>query len=294
MVYGFSCRNSEWQEIPASYAVRAVVMLKSNLQTSDATYNESTGWTIIDNIEYENTNETQHTKKELCSKCGEVKSSTTENHTWDSGVVTTEPTATTEGVRTFTCSICNNTKNESFAASYLSDVVKVGDYVDIGIEYRSTTVWEDEYDKNMTGWRVLKVEGSGETGVVTLVSAGIPFYLMSDGDMNELVEYVLPNLNRTWEVLESYDFELYGWYIGFDDDLNNLWASNPKLNASSAHGLTTKEVEEYYGGLYSIAELKDMGQVFALGDLMYSVYNCWLGGEMEDGYKAYMLQRTEK
>lgn len=37
-------------------------------------------------------------------------------HNWGSGVVTTEPTCTTEGVRTYTCSLCGETKTESIPA----------------------------------------------------------------------------------------------------------------------------------------------------------------------------------
>lgn len=37
-------------------------------------------------------------------------------HTWDSGVVTTEPTCTTKGVKTFTCSDCGETKTEDIPA----------------------------------------------------------------------------------------------------------------------------------------------------------------------------------
>ena len=38
-------------------------------------------------------------------------------HTWDEGKVTTEPTCTAKGVRTFTCSICAKTKTASIAAT---------------------------------------------------------------------------------------------------------------------------------------------------------------------------------
>lgn len=37
----------------------------------------------------------------------------TNNHTWDNGVVTTQPTAEKEGVKTYTCKICNETKTET-------------------------------------------------------------------------------------------------------------------------------------------------------------------------------------
>ena len=36
------------------------------------------------------------------------------NHDWDEGVITTEPTCTTKGVKTFTCKNCKTTKSECF------------------------------------------------------------------------------------------------------------------------------------------------------------------------------------
>ena len=38
-------------------------------------------------------------------------------HTWDNGTVTTEPTETTPGVRTFTCAVCSATKTEVIPAT---------------------------------------------------------------------------------------------------------------------------------------------------------------------------------
>ena len=40
----------------------------------------------------------------------------TNNHTWDEGVVTTEPTCTEAGVKTYTCTACKETKTEAIAA----------------------------------------------------------------------------------------------------------------------------------------------------------------------------------
>lgn len=37
------------------------------------------------------------------------------DHTWDNGVVTTEPTTEHEGVKTYTCTGCGETKTESIA-----------------------------------------------------------------------------------------------------------------------------------------------------------------------------------
>ena len=52
-----------------------------------------------------------------CIVCGEVSSTfdvtPKKDHTWDDGVVTTKPTAEKEGVKTYTCKVCNETKTES-------------------------------------------------------------------------------------------------------------------------------------------------------------------------------------
>lgn len=44
---------------------------------------------------------------ESCNNCGETRTVT---HAWDEGKVTTEPSCTAEGVRTFTCTACGTTK----------------------------------------------------------------------------------------------------------------------------------------------------------------------------------------
>ena len=65
-----------------------------------------------------------------CERCGKIFSdaeATTEitladtvisalGHAWDEGVVTTEPTCTTEGVKTFTCTRCGETRTETIEA----------------------------------------------------------------------------------------------------------------------------------------------------------------------------------
>lgn len=57
----------------------------------------------------------------ICSNCGEVISTRelppTGAHVWDNGVVTTAPTETTPGVRTRTCSGCDQTRTEAIPAT---------------------------------------------------------------------------------------------------------------------------------------------------------------------------------
>lgn len=61
----------------------------------------------------------------ICDNCGEVVSTkeipATGAHTWDNGTVTTEPTETTPGVRTFTCAVCGQTRTETIPATGVHD-----------------------------------------------------------------------------------------------------------------------------------------------------------------------------
>lgn len=66
----------------------------------------------------------------ICSNCGEVISTkeipATGAHTWDNGTVTIAPTETTPGVRTYTCTVCGQTKNEIIPATGGSSVCPGG------------------------------------------------------------------------------------------------------------------------------------------------------------------------
>ena len=61
----------------------------------------------------------------ICDNCGEVTATkeipATGEHTWDGGTVTTAPTETTPGVRTFTCSGCDQTRTEAIPATGAHD-----------------------------------------------------------------------------------------------------------------------------------------------------------------------------
>ena len=61
----------------------------------------------------------------ICSNCGEVVSTRelppTGAHDWDGGTVTTAPTETTPGVRTFTCTVCGDIREETIPATGAHD-----------------------------------------------------------------------------------------------------------------------------------------------------------------------------
>ena len=63
-----------------------------------------------------------YTGDTYCSDCGAKISSgqsiaKTKNHNWDNGKITTEPTCTKKGKKTFTCSICGGTKTAMINAT---------------------------------------------------------------------------------------------------------------------------------------------------------------------------------
>ena len=57
-------------------------------------------------------------KTYTCTVCKETKTEAIAalGHKWDDGKVTTEPTCTEEGVKTYTCTVCKETKTEAIAA----------------------------------------------------------------------------------------------------------------------------------------------------------------------------------
>ena len=61
------------------------------------------------------------TEGKHCSVCNAVLVAQEEipakGHTWDNGVVTTPPTETTEGVKTYTCTVCGETRTEAIPAT---------------------------------------------------------------------------------------------------------------------------------------------------------------------------------
>ena len=74
---------------------------------------------------------------EVCEATREEEIPATGEHTWDSGVVSTEPKCTEDGVKTFTCAVCKETKTEKIPAtghSYEWKTLKEADCVNDGSE----------------------------------------------------------------------------------------------------------------------------------------------------------------
>lgn len=105
------------------YGTAAGKRLVSGVVTLDVTYCQHTN---LEPSVKENENSATCTKDGsydevvYCSDCGgevsrETKTIKASGHKWDEGKVTTQPTTAKEGVKTFTCTVCQATKTEPIA-----------------------------------------------------------------------------------------------------------------------------------------------------------------------------------
>ncbi len=83
---------------------------------------DATGHTPVEVAEQPATcTEAGHTAGTKCSVCDAILSGMEEipatGHQWDEGKVTTAPTCENAGVKTYTCTVCNETKTEAIAAT---------------------------------------------------------------------------------------------------------------------------------------------------------------------------------
>ena len=129
----------------------AIPITPAKLHNGDGSYKETEGTAAGTTINYVNgvwggTAACMHTETEVrdakpatcaqegytgdtyCKSCGEkIATGTTipktQNHTWDEGAVTTAATCTSTGVKTFTCSVCKETKTERIPAKGHTEVI---------------------------------------------------------------------------------------------------------------------------------------------------------------------------
>lgn len=135
-----------------------------------------------------------------CSVCGDVKEKV--GHTFDDGVVTTEPTQDTEGVKTYTCSVCNKTKEEplpSIGSGHTHAWSDTYSFNDID-HWKACSGCDQKKDVNRHTWNdgvVTKEPTQTEKGTKTFTctvcattkTENIP--ALGTGDANEVDGYVL-------------------------------------------------------------------------------------------------------
>ncbi len=171
---------------------------------------------------------TATTHKETYACCGGVKTAEAE-HSWDEWIVTKVPTAIEEGVETFTCNVCGQTKTEAVEKlfvllssselnGYLASLADntVGNPYKISLTDLTTDVKEaltanpKKYVELTLSDSVTSIGGNAFSGCTSLTSVTIPDSVTSIGssafeDCASLRSVTIPN-----SVTVIYDFAFYG------------------------------------------------------------------------------------
>ena len=103
-------------------------------------------------------------------------------HTWDEGMVTTEPTYETDGIKTFTCSVCKATKTEQIPALAPTVVAsgKCGHSDNVGGE--SSVTWELRENG------VLTISGTGAMNDRWAPAISAPWYINREKILTVVIE----------------------------------------------------------------------------------------------------------
>ena len=237
----------------------------------------------------------------ICDNCGEVVSTkeipATGAHTWDNGTVTTEPTETTPGVRTYTCTVCGEVKTEVIPAtgahthkwggpscpSYgFRDVAGPADWSHEGIDYcvrRSLMVG--------TGVGTFSPDMSCSRAQIVQV-----LYNLS-GDKTDYSNYYLP---FTDVAPGDWFYEAVAWAYANDivaGTSASTFAPNDVITreqmAVILYGYTAKFAPEFTGNAASLNTFPDAGSVanWAYAAMSWAVGNGLISG-MGSGGVSYL------
>lgn len=167
------------------------------------------------------------TEGKQCSVCGEIitaqKEVAAKGHSWDEGVITTQPTASADGVKTYTCTVCGVTETEAVPATgeqsqpetpSKSQTPKHTPSASSAASEKEENVPSINGDNNKSGWQAIsdEISGTAAGGTVTV-------------DMNGATE--LPK-NITEEIAGK-DIDLVlDMGGGISWTINGLSVTNPK------------------------------------------------------------------
>lgn len=145
---------------------------------------------------------------QVCS-CG--AKSNTAPHTWNSGVVTTQPTGSTNGVKTYTCTTCGRVKTETIAA----------------LGYTITVVSADDTMGTVSGGG--KYSAGAAATITATAKDGYEFVKWNDGDTNAS-RTITVNADKTY--VASFKQKHIHSYGEWQSDETNHWKECPCGNKS--------------------------------------------------------------
>ena len=131
------------------------------------------------------------------------KEDTTHEHVWGDGVVTMEPTCTTPGVKTYTCSVCQKTKTEEIPATghQHTEVRNVKEATCKEEGYTGDTYCKDCGEKLSSGEPTAKKAHDWDEGKVTTEATckntGVKTYTCNN--CSETKTEVIPKTDHIWD-----------------------------------------------------------------------------------------------
>ena len=115
------------------------------------------------------------------STCGHDVVSGKAEHSWDYGVITKKPTLIEEGIKTFTCSECGNTRSESIQSIHFEDLFFVRNGI-LSVTYTSYLPASISLPDYISGEKVTSIGEYAFSYCTGLTEITIPDSVTSIGD----------------------------------------------------------------------------------------------------------------
>ena len=175
--------------------------------------------------------ETEHWK--TCTECNEKLDP--EKHSFDEGVVTTQPTTESEGVRTYTCTVCGYEKTESIE-KLPEEPVKTYPIVisgDVSVSKSGASAGETVDVSAPFGYDIIVTDGSGRQ-IAKMTDKG-SFIMPASGVIITAVRgEIFAHMTNAWS---------HSYVYSYDSDMNRI-----KVNSDVKRGVVTIDLGVNYAG----------------------------------------------
>ena len=175
--------------------------------------------------------ETEHWK--TCTECNEKLDP--EKHSFDEGVVTTQPTTESEGVRTYTCTVCGYEKTESIE-KLPDEPVKTYPIVisgDVSVSKSGASAGETVDVSAPFGYDIIVTDGSGRQ-IAKITDKGSFIMPESGVRITAVRGEIFAHMTNAWS---------HSYVYSYDSDMNRI-----KVNSDVKRGVVTIDLGVNYAG----------------------------------------------
>ena len=175
--------------------------------------------------------ETEHWK--TCTECSEKLDP--EKHSFDEGVVTTQPTTESEGVRTYTCTVCGYEKTESIE-KLPDEPVKTYPIVisgDVSVSKSGASAGETVDVSAPFGYDIIVTDGSGRQ-IAKMTDKGSFIMPASGVRITAVRGEIFAHMTNAWS---------HSYVYSYDSDMNRI-----KVNSDVKRGVVTIDLGVNYAG----------------------------------------------